>query len=113
MLMSMLHILIMGSVFLYMFNKAQFTQTRLVALVPLGMLVVDACVFGAGVASPALSLLCYALRLTVLLCCFGAMKRDARLARTRERRRAYRKLQLQNAVRQAPAPLSFPQKKYA
>ena len=112
MMMSVLHILITGSVFLYMFNRAQFLQTRLVALVPLMMLVVDGCVFGAGVASPALLVVSEMLRLAVLLCCVGAMKRDARLARARKQKRAYHKLQFHNAMQEMPV-VALPERQYA
>ncbi len=112
MMMSVLHILVMGTAFLYTFNKAQFLQTRLVALVPLAMLVVDACVFGAGAASTLLAVVCEALRLTVLLCCVGALKQDARWARARKQRRAYAKLQFHNAMQEMPV-VSLPARQYA
>lgn len=112
MTMSVLHILIMGSVFLYMFNKAQFLQTRLVALVPLATLVVDSCVFGAGMASAGLFAVSEGLRIAILLCCVGAMKRDARLARARKQKRAYHKLQFHNAMQEMPV-VALPERQYA
>lgn len=110
--MSILHICVMGFAFLYMFNKAQFAQTRLVALAPLGMLMVDACVFGVGMAS-LLAIAGAMLRLTVLICCVAAMKKDARLARARARKRAAAKIHLQNAGWQAPSRVACAEQQYA
>ncbi len=86
MLLNTMHVIIMASTFLYMFNKAQFTATRLVALVPLGMLFADVCSLRADFLSvPALALLLAAARITVLACCAGAMRADRRMARARQR----------------------------
>lgn len=105
MIWNMLHIAVMSITFLYMFNKAQFSQTRLLSLIPLAMVVVDACCLRADFwAIPVLALLMEVARLTVLLCCAVALKRDARMARARARRRAVRKLCLHTATREQTEP---------
>ncbi len=86
MLLNIFHVSILAGTFLYMFNTAQFAQTRLVALVPLGMLLADVCSIRADFLSvPALAVLLAAARIMVLVCCVGAMRADRRMARARKR----------------------------
>ena len=99
MIWNLLHIAVMSMTFLYMFNKAQFAATRLVSLIPLATVLVDACCLRADfMAVPVLAVLMEAARLTVLGCCVLAMKKDARLVRARSRQRAMRKMRLHTAV---------------
>ncbi len=99
MLLNIIHVIILASTFLYMFNTAQFAQTRLVALVPLGMLLVDICSMRADFLSvPALAVLLAAARITVLLCCVGAMRADRRMARARKRANLRRRMVMRTAA---------------
>lgn len=114
MFLNIFHITIMAITFLYMFNKAQFTQTRLVALVPLGMMLVDVCSARADfLAVPALALLMAALRLTVLVCCVGAMRQDRRMARARDRRRVRTRMVLRTAAIERVASNVYEMPQYA
>ena len=86
---SLISILMMGATFLYMINKAHFAQTRRVALVPLGFCAVDMLCAGTVPFGtyPVIAIMLVILRLTVLLCCAGAMHKDTVAAR----RAAHRK----------------------
>lgn len=92
--MTVLHIAVMALTFLYMFNKAHFAQTRMVALVPLLMLVADGCTAGVSFfAVPVLGVLMECARVVVLVCCGVAMKRDTRLYAAQKKRRLLREMQ--------------------
>ncbi len=112
MALNIFHIAVLAITFLYMFNKAEFNQTRLVALVPLCMMFVDVCSVRADFLSvPALAVLMAVLRVTVLVCCAGAMHQDRRMARVRDRKRVKERMVLRTAAitRSAPNVYKLPQ----
>lgn len=114
MLLNIFHIVVMAITFLYMFNKAEFNQTRLVALVPLGMMLVDVCSARADfLAVPILALLMAALRVTVLVCCAGAMRQDRRMACARDRRRIKERMVLHTAAIERTASNVYELPQYA
>lgn len=88
MVLSLINILVMGAMFVYMVARAHFATARRMALIPLGVCVVEMVMFGALSVTlfPALTLLLTALRAVILLCCVQAMRRDARLCRAQARR---------------------------
>ena len=99
MLFNIFNIIVMVVTFLYVFNKARYTQTRLVALVPLGMALVDICSVRANfLAVPALAVVMIALRITVLGCCYAALRNDRIAARAEARRRLRRRLVVHTGV---------------
>lgn len=114
MLLNIFHITVMAITFLYMFNKAQFNQTRLVALVPLGMMFVDVCSAKADFLTvPVLAVLMAALRVTVLVCCAGAMRQDRLMARARDRRRVRERMVLRTAAIERAASNVYELPQYA
>ena len=99
MLLNVFHIAVMALVFLYMFNTARFTRTRLVALVALATALVDICSVKADfTAIPVLALLLAVMRLVILGCCFAAMRQDRAAARARDRQRMRRRMVLRTAA---------------
>lgn len=90
---SLLTIFLMGGTFIYMMWKAEYAQTRRVALVPLGVCAVEMLLFGLhqGGGPLAVTLLLWAAKAVVLACCAGAMRQDAARAQRRQRRRAVRR----------------------
>lgn len=85
---SIISLLAMTGMFLWMFRRAKFASTRRMALLPLccaGMEVMAAGMLTPGL-FPLLTFLLIFLRITILLCCVGAMKRDAAMAVHRARR---------------------------
>ena len=99
---SLISILMMGATFLYMINKAHFAQTRRVALVPLGFCAVDMLCAGTVPFGtyPVIAIMLVILRLTVLLCCAGAMHKDTVAAR-RAARSAQKKAAAERAAQMA------------
>ena len=94
MILSLCSIAAMAGMFLYMFNKAKFARTRRMALLPLAGAVMEGIAAGALTPGlfPVLTAVLVVLRLTILLCCAGAMRQDAAMARRRSRiRRRCRK----------------------
>ena len=91
MILSLCSIAAMAGLFLYMFNKAKFARTRRMALLPLAGGVMEGIAAGALTPGlfPVLTAVLVVLRLTILLCCAGAMRQDAAMAcrRSRIRRR--------------------------
>lgn len=90
---SLLTIFLMGGTFIYMMWKAEYAQTRRVALVPLGVCAVEMLLFGLhqGGGTLAVTVLLWAARAVILACCAGAMRQDAARAQRRQRRRAVRR----------------------
>lgn len=103
---NLFNIFLMSATFLYVFNKAHYAQTRLVALVPLAMVLVDVCSVSANSLSvPALAIILAALRLLVMGCCFAALRQDRITARAQARRRLRRRLVVHTGAMQgAPMP---------
>ena len=93
MIANLVTILIMGMTFLYMMTKAQYAETRRVALIPLGVCAVEMLLFGLhqGGGAFIVTLLLWVSRAAILVCCAGAMRRDAARAQRRQRRRAVRR----------------------
>ncbi|HJD23355.1 MAG TPA: hypothetical protein H9694_04330 [Firmicutes bacterium] len=89
MILSLCSLAAMTGMFLYMFNKAVLARTRRMALLPLLCAVIEGLAAGALTPSlaPALTVVLTVLRLTILLCCAGAMHQDAAAARRRARQR--------------------------
>ncbi len=87
MILSLCSIVAMTGMFLYMFNKAVRISTRRMALLPLVCAVMEGIAAGALTPSlfPVLTAVLVVLRLAILLCCFGAMRQDAAVARRRAR----------------------------
>lgn len=99
---SLISILMMGATFLYMINKAHFAQTRRVALVPLGFCAVDMLCAGTVPFGtyPVIAIMLVILRLTVLLCCAGAMHKDTDCPTACSAQRTEKGLQLSQCGRQ-------------
>jgi hypothetical protein len=98
-MLHILHIAVMALTFLYMFNRAQLSETRMVALVPLGMILVDSMILGSDfLAVPFLAVLLTAARLTVLGCCGAALRREKQVLKTRQRRRMRMRLEMSTAA---------------
>ena len=90
---SLFHGIAMVALFVYMIRKAQFAQTKKVALVPLATGFVD--LLAAGLLNPGhypvLTILLAAMRLTIVGCCVLALRQDAAMTRQKARRRAQRR----------------------
>ena len=89
MVWSVIAAAVFGAAGLYMVCSAQYRVTRRMAGIPLLMAVMELCMCGAldvG-AYPVLTAILFTCRLTVLGCCYGALRHDAALARHRRRRR--------------------------
>lgn len=113
MLLNIIHVIVMGIAFLYTFNKAQFAQTRLVALVPLGVLFIDLFSLRADfLAVPTATLLLTLLRIGVLACCVGALRADRRLAKAKARANMRTRMVMRTAAI-AAAPHAAEQAQYA
>ena len=87
MLLSLCSIVAMAGMFFYMFHKAKFARTRRMALLPLAGAVMEGIAAGALTPGlfPVLTAALVVLRLAILLCCAGAMRQDAAMARRRSR----------------------------
>lgn len=85
MLLSTVHVLVMGGLFFYMVRRARYAAARRMALIPLAVCGVEMLASGLLSASlvPALTVLLCGLRGVIVLCCVAAMRRDAALARRR------------------------------
>lgn len=98
-MLNILHIAAMAITFLVVFNKAEFTGTRLVALVPLGMLLADVCSVRADfMSTPVLAVIMAVSRLTVVACCVLALRRDRAMARARDRQRLRHRMVMRTAA---------------
>ena len=90
---------VMAIAFLYVFNKTQFIQNRLVAFVPLFMMLLDLTALSAQfVSTPGLFIIIEASRLVVLACCAAAIRRDRCMVAARARERASEKLKMRMAA---------------
>ncbi|MBQ8752016.1 MAG: hypothetical protein IJZ13_02815 [Clostridia bacterium] len=89
MMSNVFAILMMGGMFLLMWNKATLTSTRRMAMLPLGICVVEVLTFGLLTVGlfPVLSVLLWMARLTVFACCGMKLRQDRMVARRRVRRR--------------------------
>lgn len=74
---------------LYMIFTGKYASTRRMSWIPLSMAAMELAMFGAfsALEYPIITLLLLACRGTVLVCCAGALKRDAAMERNRRRRR--------------------------
>ena len=98
---NVFQIAVMAITFLYVFNKTHFFENRIVAFVPLGMLLLDCTSLSAQFASiPALFVVMEAARLVVIAACVAAVRRDARMLAARNRERAKAKFQARTAAMQ-------------
>lgn len=86
---NVIQVAVMAVTFLYVFNKAQFAENRVVALVPLGMALLDLTSLTADFSKyAALFVIMEIARVGVLLCCAAALQRDRRMVAARKRERA-------------------------
>lgn len=89
MLLSMISAAALGFMAVHMLRKATLASTRRVALVAAAMFLIE--VAATGLLSvtqfPVLTAILVAMRLTVLLCCVKALRRDAAIARAKARKR--------------------------
>ncbi|MGN0172154.1 MAG: hypothetical protein ACI39E_05165 [Acutalibacteraceae bacterium] len=99
MIISIVSIAALSVTALYMFVRARFMATRRVAGVALGMAVCETAMAGllSGVTNPTVMGLLIAARVTVLVCCVLAMRRDRERAKMRARRRNRFTVDLYNA----------------
>ncbi len=99
MVISIISIAVLAVTAFYMFVHARFMATRRVAGVALVMAVAETMMAGllSGVTNPAVMGLLIAARLTVLVCCVLAMRRDRERAKVRARRRRRFTADLYNA----------------
>jgi len=107
MIANLVTILIMGMTFLYMMTKAQYAEPRRVALIPLGVCAVEMLLFGLhqGGGAFIVTLLLWVSRAAILVCCAGAMRRDAARAQRRQRGRAGLPLRKKSVCILSPALL--------
>ena len=89
MIFSVVVATVFGTVSLYMMMAAKCTVTRRMAWIPLSMSMIELAMCGALAMGeyPVLTGILLLCRLTVLVCCAMAMKRDAAVVRNRRRRR--------------------------
>ena len=96
---NVMQVIVMGIVFLFVFNKTQFVENRLVAFVPLGMALLDITALSANFAAyTSLLVLMELARLTVIVCCVAAVQRDRRMVAARTRERAKEKFRMRMAA---------------
>jgi len=96
---NVIQIAVMALTFLYVFNKTQFVENRLVAFIPLGMALLDLTSLSADfLAVPALFAVMELARLVVLGCCVAALRRDRRMVAARNRERAKEKFRMRMAA---------------
>lgn len=100
MLLSLLSAVSMAAMFVYMVCCAKMPETRRLLWLPAAGCVVE--LLAAGMLSvtrfPLMTALLVLLRLALLGCCAAAMRRDAAMARARQRRRALLARQLHAAL---------------
>lgn len=105
MIFSLIHIMLLGGMFLFMLNKAQGKAARRLTLIPLTMCVMEIVLMGVLDVSmyPVLTAILMLTRATVLMCCVLAMRADAAAARARgrSRQRACAAITRLDAVRSA------------
>ena len=90
MVLSMISAVLMGGMFLVMINKAKFARTRRMALIPLacaGMELLLTGVLTPGL-FPVMTGVLIFLRVTILVCCVGALRQDTAMVKRRSRRLA-------------------------
>ena len=109
---SLLTIFLMGGTFIYMMWKAEYAQTRRVALVPLGVCAVEMLLFGLhqGGGTLAVTVLLWAARAVILACCLrrhasGCRPRAAAAARRAVRRTVEAVQAASGTSRREPCPL--------
>lgn len=99
MVWNILHISVMALAFLYVFNKTEFSRNRIVALVPLAMMVLDVCSAQFDFWSvPVLAVILVAMRMTVIGCCIAAVRRDRAMVRARQRQRTKARMVMRTAA---------------
>ncbi|MBP3388326.1 MAG: hypothetical protein J6K98_00460 [Clostridia bacterium] len=86
---NVMTILLMGGMFLLMWNKGTLISTRRMAMLPLAVCVVELLTFGLlhGALFPVLTVVLWAARLAILGCCGLKLRHDMIVARRRARRR--------------------------
>ena len=89
MMSNVIEILMMGGMFLLMWNKATLASTRRMAMLPLGVCVTEVLTFGllSSGLFPVLTVLLWAARFAVMVCCGMKLRQDRIVARRRARRR--------------------------
>lgn len=98
-MLNVLQIAVMAITFLYVFNKTHFFENRVVAFVPLGMLLLDCTSLSARfTATPALFVLMELARIAVIACCVVAVRRDRRMVAVQNRERAKTKFRMRTAA---------------
>ena len=87
-MVSILLTVTMGALFIYMWNKAHFAETRRLSFIPLLCAVFEATGIGSPAlsVSPLLSVVQGILYVVIVACCVGEMKRDARRFSRKQRR---------------------------
>lgn len=96
---NLFQVIVMAIAFLYVFNKTQFVENRLVAFVPLVMALLDLSSLSAQFATiPALFVVIEAARVAVIACCVAAVRRDKRMQTARNRKRAQEKFRMRMAA---------------
>ena len=107
---NVLQIAVMAITFLCVFNRTHFFENRMVAFVPVGMLLLDCTSLSANFAAiPALFVLMELARIAVIACCVAAVRRDRRMLIARNRERAKAKFAARTAaVRRADNVYEMP-----
>ncbi len=92
MFLNVISALVMGGMFLYMWNRARFATARKAALVPLAVCVLEMLSMGmlSPAAFPALTALLVFLRLSILAGCAGVMQEDKVKAARRQTKKVRR-----------------------
>lgn len=98
---------VMAVMVIYILQKGVRKETRLLALLPAGMGLIE--LLGVGVLTPSsypiLTIVALLMKLVVIGCCVGAVRRDMALVRARQRRRQWLKQELHKALQPALVPV--------
>ena len=90
MIINILSAVVLATVGMVLFFKSTLTVTRRMSFVALSMAAMELAMLGALplLRFPTISLILFACRFTLLVCCSRALKQEAGLQRNRRRRRA-------------------------
>ncbi len=90
MILSVITATVFGAIGLYMVMSGRYAVTRRLSWIPFTVAAMELALCGALniAAYPILSVILFACRITILVCCHRIVKRDAAMARNHQRRRA-------------------------
>lgn len=90
MILSVITATVFGAIGLYMVMSGRYAVTRRLSWIPFSVAAMELALCGALdiLAHPILSVILFACRITILVCCHRIVKRDAAMVRNHQRRRA-------------------------